>query len=724
MHLRLKGVVWCIVDWGVDFENIHLATLKLRSFVSIWNQFFKNMLTQPIFGQRVCMGVDKYAFEVEGCFLVYCWWGVDFENIHLATLKLRSFASIWNLFFKNMLTQLIFAQRVCMGVDKYVFEVEGCFLVYCWWGVDFENIHLATLKLRSFVSIWNQFFKNMLTQPIFAQRVCMGVDKYAFQVEGCCLVYCWWGVDIENIHLATLKLRSFASIWNLFVKNMLTQPIFAQRVCMGVDKYVFEVEGCFLVYCCWGVDFENIHLATLKLRSFVSIWNQFFKNMLTQPIFGQRVCMGVDKYAFQVEGCCLVYCWWGVDIENIHLATLKLRSFASIWNLFVKNMLTQPIFAQRGCMGVDKFAFEVEGYCLVYCWRGVDFQNIHLATLKLRSFASIWNQFFKNMLTQPIFAQRVCMGVDKYAFQVEGCCLVYCWWGVDIENIHLATLKLRSFASIWNLFFKYMLTQLIFAQRVCMGVDKYAFEVEGCCLVYCWWGVDVENIHLATLKLRSFVSIWNQFFKNMLTQPIFVQRVCMGVDKYAFQVEGCCLVYCWWGVDIENIHLATLKLRSFASIWNLFVKNMLTQPIFAQRGCMGVDKFAFEVEGYCLVYCWRGVDFQNIHLATLKLRSFASIWNQFFKNMLTRPIFAQRVCMGVDKYVFEVEGCFLVYCWWGVDFENIHLATFKLRLLASIWNLFFKYMLTQPFLLKGCAWEWTNMHLRLKGVVWCIVDEE
>ena len=195
-------------------------------------------------------------------------------------------------------------------------------------------------------------------------------------------------------------------------------------------------------------------------------------------------------------------------------------------------MLTQLIFAQRGCMGVDKFAFEVEGYSLVYCWRGVDFQNIHLATLKLRSFASIWNLFFLNMLTQLIFAQRVCMGVDKYVFEVEGCCLVYCWWGVDFENIHLATFKLRLLASIWNLFFLNMLTQLIFAQRVCMGVDKYAFEVEGCCLVYCWWGVDFENIHLATLKLRSFASIWNQFFKNMLTQPIFAQRVCMGVDKY------------------------------------------------------------------------------------------------------------------------------------------------------------------------------------------------
>ena len=171
------------------------------------------MLTQPIFAQRVCMGVDRYAFEVEDNCRVYCWWGVDFENMHLTTLKLRSFASIWNQFFtKNMLTQQIFAQRVCMGVDKYAFEVEGCSPLYCWWGVHFENIHLATLKLRSFASIWNLLFKNMLTQPIFAQRVCMGVDKYEFEVECCFLVHCWWGVDFENILLASLKLRSFASI--------------------------------------------------------------------------------------------------------------------------------------------------------------------------------------------------------------------------------------------------------------------------------------------------------------------------------------------------------------------------------------------------------------------------------------------------------------------------------------------------------------------------------
>ena len=184
-------------------------------------------------------------------------------------------------------------------------------------------------------------------------------------------------------------------------------------------------------------------------------------------------------------------------------------------------------------MGVDKFEFEFEGYCLVYCWRGVDFENIHLGNSQIEVICvNLESVFFKNMLTQPIFAQRVCMGVDKYAFEVEGCCLVYCWWGVDIEYIYLATFKLMSLASIWNLFFKYRLTELIFAHRVCVEVDKYAFEVKGCCLVYCWRRVDIENIHLATFKLRSFASIWNQFFKNMLTQPIFAQRVCMGVDKY------------------------------------------------------------------------------------------------------------------------------------------------------------------------------------------------
>ena len=140
--------------------------------------------------------------------------------------------------------------------------------------------------------------------------------------------------------------------------------------------------------------------------------------------------------------------FWKYTFGNLQIEV----TCVNLESLF-KYMLTQLIFAQRGCMGVDKFALEVEGYCLVYCWRWVDLQNIHLATLKLRSFTSIWNQFFKNMLTQPIFAQRVWMVVEKYAFEVEGCCLVYCWWGVDFENIHLATFKLRSLASIWNLFF-------------------------------------------------------------------------------------------------------------------------------------------------------------------------------------------------------------------------------------------------------------------------------
>ena len=104
MHLRLKVYSPLYCWWGVHFENIRLATHKLRSFASIWNLFFRNMLAQPIFAQRVCtgvsMGVDRYAFEVEGCSPLYCWWGVHFEYIYVWQLtKLRSFASIWNLFF-------------------------------------------------------------------------------------------------------------------------------------------------------------------------------------------------------------------------------------------------------------------------------------------------------------------------------------------------------------------------------------------------------------------------------------------------------------------------------------------------------------------------------------------------------------------------------------------------------------------------------------------------
>ena len=285
------------------------------------------------------------------------------------------------------------------------------------------------------------------------------------------------------------------------------------------------------------------------------------------------------------------------------------------------------------------------------------------------------------MLTQPIFAQRVCMGVDKYAFEVEGCCPVYCWWGLDFKNIHLATLKLSSFAEIYNLFFKNMLTQPIFAQRVCMGVDKYAFGIAGCCLVYFWWRVDFENMHLTTLKLRSFASIWNQFFKNMLTQPIFAQRVCKGVDRYAFEVEGCCRVYCWWGVHFENIHLATIKLRSFASIWILFFRNMLAQPIFAQSMCMGVDRYAFEVEGYCRVYYWWGVDFENMHLTTLKLRSFASIWYQFFKkyadsaNFCSKGVHGSRqICIWgwrLFSTVLLVRSTFWIYTFGNSQIEVI-----------------------------------------------------
>ena len=172
MHLRLKVVLHC----NAGEEYILKIYIWQRSNWGHLRQFgisfLKNMLTQQIFAQRVCMGVDKYAFEVEGCSPLYCWWGVHFENIRLATLKLRSFASIWNLFFRTMLAQPIFAQRVCMGVDKYAFEVEGYSPLYCWWGVHFENIHLATLKLRSFASIWNLFFKNICWLSKFLLKGC------------------------------------------------------------------------------------------------------------------------------------------------------------------------------------------------------------------------------------------------------------------------------------------------------------------------------------------------------------------------------------------------------------------------------------------------------------------------------------------------------------------------------------------------------------------------
>ena len=226
----------------------------------------------------------------------------------------------------------------------------------------------------------------------------------------------------------------------------------------------------------------------------------------------------------------------------------------------------------------------------------------------------------------------------------------------------------------------------------------------------------IHQIPTFNLKFIFVHSHAHPLSKYWLSQHIFKKRFQIDASDLNLKVAKCIFlnIYIWqlsnWG-----------HLRQFGIC---FFKNMLTQPIFAQRVCMGLDKYAFEVEGCCLVYCWWGVDFENIHLATLKLRSFASIWNLFFENMLTQPILAQRVCMGVDKYAFEVEGCCLVYCWWRVDFEHIQLATLKLRSFASIWNQFFKICWLSQFLLKGSAWEWTNMHLRLKGFAWCIVYEE
>ena len=487
------------------------------------------MLTQQIFAQRVCNGVDKYAFEVEGCSPLYCWRGVHFEYIHLATLKLRSFASIWNLFFRTMLAQPIFAQRVCMGVDKYAFDVEGCSPLYCWWGVHFEYIHLATLKLRSFASIWNLFFRTMLAQPIFAQRVCMGVDKYAFEVEGCSPLYCWWGVHFENIQ-----------IWQLTNWGHLRQfGICFLGLCWLSQ---FLLKGC-------AREWTNMHLR-LKVVLHSIAGEEYILNIYIWQLsnWGHLRQFGICFLGlcwlsqFLLKGCAwewtnmhlrlkvVLHCIAGEEyILNIYIWQLSNWGHLRQFGICFLGICWLSQFLLKGCawewtnmhlrLKVVLHCIAGEEYILkIYIWQRSNWGH-------LRQFGI---SFLKNMLTQQIFAQRVCMGVDKYAFEVEGCSPLYCWWGVHFENIHLATLKLRSFASIWNLFFRNMLAQPIFAQRVCMGVDKYAFEVEGYCRVYCWWGVDFENIHLATLKLRSFASIWNLFFKNMLTQQIFAQRVCNG----------------------------------------------------------------------------------------------------------------------------------------------------------------------------------------------------
>ena len=73
----------------------------------------------------------------------------DFENIHLATLKLRSFASIWNLFFKNMLTQPIFAQRMCGSGQIYIWGwrlLSGVLLMRSrFWKYTFGNSQIEVI---------------------------------------------------------------------------------------------------------------------------------------------------------------------------------------------------------------------------------------------------------------------------------------------------------------------------------------------------------------------------------------------------------------------------------------------------------------------------------------------------------------------------------------------------------------------------------------------------
>ena len=149
----------------------------------------------------------------------------------------------------------------------------------------------------------------------------------------------------------------------------------------------------------WKYTFGNsqIEVICVNLES-------VFRNMLAQPVFAQRVCMGVDKYAFEVEGYSPLYCWWGVHLENIRLATLKLRSFASIWNQFFKKYADSANFCSKGMHG--------SGQICIWGWR------ILSGVLLMRS--RFWKYTFGNSQIEVI-----CVNLEsafqKYADSVNFC---------------------------------------------------------------------------------------------------------------------------------------------------------------------------------------------------------------------------------------------------------------------------------------------------------------
>ena len=226
---------------------------------------------------------------------------------------------------------------------------------------------------------------------------------------------------------------------------MLAQPIFAQRVCMGVDKYAFEVEGCSPVYweelniyiwqlsnwghlrqfgiCCLGICW----LSQFLLKGCAWEWTMIFGNSQIEVI-----CVNLEsaspKYAGSANFCSKgvhgsgQICIWGWRLfSGVFLNTY-------IWQLSNWGHLRQFGFCFLGICWLSQFllkgcAWEWTNMHLrlkvvLHCIAGEEYiLKIYVWQLiKLRSFASIWNLFFRNMLAQPIFAQRVCMGVDKYAF--------------------------------------------------------------------------------------------------------------------------------------------------------------------------------------------------------------------------------------------------------------------------------------------------------------------
>ena len=240
---------------------------------------------------------------------------------------------------------------------------------------------------------------------------------------------------------------------------------------------------------------------------------------------------------------------------------------------------------------------------------------------------------------------------------------------------------------------------------------------------------------MATLNLRSVASICNMFFKILLTRPIFAQRVCMGVDKYdiwAFKAVVWCIV------DVEQIvqiyNCTTLKLSKYCVKFAIcFFKNMLTQPIFAQIVCMGLDKYAiWELPMYIFkIYSSSTIHFDKIPLATSQIAGNLGRLPRtpcLLKIWLSQPYFGSKGVHGSWRKWPAIWGWRLVsgvLLMWSRFSKSTFGNSSTMRSFAdNLEPVFLNTCKLSQYLLQGCAWEWTNMHLSKKGVAWCIVDEE